>query len=163
VSFTIRPANAADHARILALNLESEEMFSPMDSARLRELDAMSAYHRVACEGDDVVAFLLAFREGVAYDSPNYVWFAQRYPRFLYVDRVVVAGTHQGRRLGPLLYLDLFDFARESDVDTVTCEFYTVPANEASRRFHAAFGFHEVGSQWVADGRKQVSLQVAGT
>ena len=161
MSFTIRPANAADHARILALNLESEEMLSPMDAARLRELDAMSAYHRVACEGDEVVAFLLAFREGVAYDSPNYVWFAQRYPRFLYVDRIVVAGTHKGRKLGPLLYHDLFDFARESDVDTVTCEFYTVPPNEASRRFHAAFGFHEVGSQWVADGRKQVSLQVA--
>ncbi|RDY66392.1 GNAT family N-acetyltransferase, partial [Lysobacter soli] len=113
------------------------------------------------CEGDEVVAFLLAFREGVAYDSPNYVWFAQRYPRFLYVDRVVVAGTHQGRKLGPLLYRDLFDFARASDVDTVTCEFYTVPPNEASRRFHSAFGFSEVGSQWVADGRKQVSLQVA--
>ena len=162
MSFTIRQAATTDHARILALNLESEEMLSPMDAARLRELDGMAAYHRVACEGDRVVAFLLAFREGVAYDSPNYVWFAQRYPRFLYVDRIVVAGTHQGRKLGPALYRDLFDFARASNVDTVACEFYTVPPNEASRRFHAAFGFHEVGSQWVAQGRKQVSLQVAG-
>ena len=161
MSFTLRPAHAADHPRILALNLESEEMLSPMDATRLRELDAMAAYHRVACEGDAVVAFLLAFREGVAYDSPNYVWFAQRYPRFLYVDRIVVAGTHQGRKLGPLMYRDLFGFARASDVGTVACEFYTVPPNEASRRFHAAFGFEEVGSQWVADGRKQVSLQAA--
>lgn len=162
MSFTIRPAKIDDHARILALNLESEEMLSPMDAARLRELDTMAAYHCVACDGEDVVAFLLAFREGVAYDSPNYVWFAQRYPRFLYVDRIVVAGTHQGRKLGPLLYRDLFEFARASGVDTVTCEFYTVPPNEASRRFHAAFGFQEVGSQWVAEGRKQVSLQMAG-
>jgi predicted GNAT superfamily acetyltransferase len=161
VSFALRPAQTTDHARILALNLQSEEMLSPMDAARLRELDGMAAYHRVACEGDEVVAFLLAFREGVAYDSPNYVWFAQRYPQFLYVDRIVVAGTHQRRGLGPLLYRDLFDFARASNVDTVTCEFYTVPPNEASRRFHAAIGFREVGSQWVADGRKQVSLQVA--
>jgi predicted GNAT superfamily acetyltransferase len=161
VTYSIRPVEPRDHARILALNLESEEMLSPMDGTRLRELDAMASYHRVACEGDEIVAFLLAFREGADYDSPNYRWFAQRYPRFLYVDRVVVAATHQGRKLGPLLYRDLFDFARADDVDTVACEFYTVPPNEASRRFHAAFGFREVGSQWVADGRKQVSLQVA--
>lgn len=161
MSFAIRPARAADHARILALNLESEEMLSPMDAARLHELDAMAACHRVVCEGHEVVAFLLAFREGAAYDSPNYAWFAQRYSRFLYVDRIVVAGTHQGRGLGPLLYRDLFDFARASNIGAVTAEFYTVPPNEASRRFHAAFGFEEVGAQWVADGRKQVSLQVA--
>ena len=152
MSFPIRPAQTRDHARILALNLESEEMLSPMDAARLRELDAMASYHRVACEGEEVVAFLLAFREGTSYDSPNYRWFAQRYPRFLYVDRVVVAATHQGRKLGPRLYGDLFDVARADGVDTVACEFYTVPPNEASRRFHAAFGFAEVGSQWVAEG-----------
>ncbi|HEY0505026.1 MAG TPA: GNAT family N-acetyltransferase [Lysobacter sp.] len=162
MSFQLRDARATDHPRILALNLESEEMLSPMDGARLLQLEAQSAYHRVAVdEAGEVAAFLLAFREGADYDSPNYRWFAARYPRFLYVDRVVVASTHQGRRLGPLLYRDLFDFARTQGVDTVTCEFYTVPPNEASRRFHAAFGFHEVGSQWVADGRKQVSLQVA--
>ncbi len=162
MSFTIRPALAADHARILALNLESEEMLSPMHATRLRELDAMSAYHRVAVEETgEVAAFLLAFREGADYDSPNYRWFAEHYRRFLYIDRVVVASTHQGRGLGGLLYRDLFAFAHEHDLDTVTCEYYTVPPNEASRRFHAAFGFHEIGSQWVADGRKQVSLQVA--
>ena len=46
-------------------------------------------------------------------------------------------------------------------VDAVTCEYYTVPPNEASRRFHAAFGFREVGSQWLPGRRKQVSLQIA--
>lgn len=157
----IRAVGEADHARILELNLESEEMLSPLDAARLRQLDAQAAYHRVACEGDEVVAFLLAFREGAAYDSPNYLWFSQRYPRFLYIDRVVVAATHQGRGLGAQLYRDLFAFARGQSLDTVACEFYTQPPNEASRRFHAGFGFREVGTQWVAGGRKAVSLQVA--
>jgi predicted GNAT superfamily acetyltransferase len=133
-----------------------------MDAARLRELEAMAAYHRVVVdEHDEVAAFLLAFREGARYDSPNYRWFARHYPRFLYIDRVVVASTHQGRGIGGLLYRDLFDFARGTGVDSVTCEYYTQPPNEASRRFHAGFGFEEVGSQWIADGRKQVSLQVA--
>ena len=136
-------------------------MLSPMDGARLRELDAMASYHRVACEGDGVVAFLLAFREGANYDSPNYRWFAQRYPRFLYVDRVVVAATHQGpqaRSAAVSRPVRLRPHGRRGHGRVRVC---TVPPNEASRRFHAAFGFREVGSQWVADGRKQVSLQVA--
>lgn len=161
MDLVLRPAQPADHPGILALNLESEEMLSPLDAARLAQLDAQSAYHRVLVEGDRIAAFLLAFREGAQYDSPNYLWFAQRYPRFLYIDRVVVAASQQGRGLGARLYRDLFDFARASGVDAVTCEFYTRPPNEASRRFHAGFGFREVGSQWVADGRKQVSLQIA--
>jgi predicted GNAT superfamily acetyltransferase len=159
--YDIRPAQPSDHAAILALNLESEAMMSPLDDVRLRQLDAESAYHRVLCEDGRVVAFLLAFREGADYDSPNYVWFAQRYDRFLYIDRIAVAASHQGRKLGARLYEDLFAFAREHGVVAVTCEFYVQPPNEASRRFHAGFGFHEVGTQWVADGRKQVSLQIA--
>jgi predicted GNAT superfamily acetyltransferase len=74
----IRDATAADHAAILALNRESEALLSPMDGPRLRELAAMAAYHRVVVEQDTVVAFLLAFREGADYDSPNYRWFLSR-------------------------------------------------------------------------------------
>ena len=106
----------------------------------------------------DVAAFLLAFREGADYDSPNYLWFAQHYDRFLYIDRVVVAAAHQGKRLGAGLYRDLFDFARQSAVPRVTCEFDVEPPNEVSRRFHASFGFREVGAQWVAGGKKRVSM-----
>ncbi|MCL1635091.1 GNAT family N-acetyltransferase [Luteimonas sp. SX5] len=157
----IRDANAADHAAILALNLESEALVSPMDAERLRQLDAQSAYHRVVEIDGQVAAFLLAFREGADYDSPNYRWFAERYPRFVYIDRIIVSVRHQGRQLGRALYEDLFAFARENGIDTVTCEFYTVPLNEGSSRFHAKLGFHEVGQQWVADGKKQVSLQTA--
>ncbi len=41
----------------------------------------------------------------------------------------------------------------------IVCEFDTDPPNEASWRFHQRFGFREVGSQRVADGKKAVSLQ----
>lgn len=158
---TVRDATAADHPAILALNLESVDLMSPMDAARLRELEREAAYHRVVCDGDEVVAFLLALREGAAYDSPNYLWFGERYPGFLYVDRIAVAASHRGRRLGRLLYDDLFGFARAGGFVRIACEFYIVPFNEASSRFHARYGFAEVGTQWVAEGRKQVSLQIA--
>lgn len=157
----IRDATAADHAAILALNLESEALLSPMDGPRLRELAAMAAYHRVVVEDGVVVAFLLAFREGGDYDSPNYRWFLERYERFLYVDRVAVASAQHGHGHGAALYRDLFDFARAQGIERITCEYYCVPFNAASSRHHAKFGFREVGTQWVADGKKQVSLQVA--
>lgn len=158
---TIRDAVAADHDAILALNLESEALVSPMDAERLRLLDSQSAYHRVVEIDGQVAAFLLAFREGAEYDSPNYRWFAERYPRFLYVDRIIVSESYQGRQLGRALYEDLFAFAKAGGVETITCEFYVVPFNEGSSRFHAKFGFREVGQQWVANDTKQVSLQIA--
>lgn len=118
-------------------------------------------YHRVVeCDGQ-VVAFLLALREGADYDSLNYRWFAAAYSRFLYIDRVVVSARYQGQGLGALLYDDLFAFARAAGIDKVTCEFDVEPPNEASRKFHAQCGFQEVGTQKVADGRKRVSLQLA--
>ncbi|RDZ26446.1 GNAT family N-acetyltransferase [Lysobacter silvisoli] len=157
----IRPATTADHPAIVALNLESEHLLSPMDGPRLARLEREAAYLRVAEEGGEVLGFLLALREGADYDSPNYLWFAQRYLRFLYIDRVVVALHAQGRRVGAAMYDDLFAFARAQAVSPVTCEFYSEPLNEPSQRFHARYGFHEVGSQWVADGAKRVSLQVA--
>lgn len=156
----IRDATPADHDAILALNLESEALMSPMDGARLRELAAMAAYLRVFEDGGGVTAFLLAFREGAAYDSPNYRWFAANFDRFLYVDRVAVSAARQGRGTGPALYSDLFDFARAHRVPRVVCEYYSVPLNLPSQRFHARAGFREIGSQWLANG-KQVSFQEA--
>ena len=157
----IRDATAADHPAILELNQRYVELLSPLDPARLARLDAQAAYHRVVDERGRVAAFLLAFREGADYDSPNYRWFAAREPRFLYVDRVVVDGAAQGRGLGAALYRDLFAFAAERGIGTVACEYYSKPPNEASRRFHARFGFREVGRQWLPELRKEVSLQLA--
>jgi predicted GNAT superfamily acetyltransferase len=108
-----------------------------------------------------VAGFLLARREGAVHDSQNYRWFAARYARFLYVDRVVVSDAARGRGLGTLLYRDMFEFAAACDVGIVTCEFDVDPPNPVSAQFHARFGFGEVGRQWVGDGKKQVSLQVA--
>jgi len=157
----LRPASAADYPAVLALNLEAEALMSPMDEPRLAMLDRQSAYHRVVSDGDAVVAFLIALDQTADYDSPNYQWYRQRYPRFLYIDRIAVAASHRARKLGGLLYTDLFAFARERGFDSVAAEFYIEPFNEASSRFHARHGFAEVGTQWVADGKKRVSLQIA--
>lgn len=154
----IRAATRADFAAILALNEESVHFLSPLDLARLQHLHAHAAYHRVAESQGNVLAFLLAFREGAPYDSPNYRWFEREYDQFLYIDRIVVSRAARGMNLGTQLYEDVFAFA--ADVGRVTCEYDLDPPNPLSERFHRRHGFREVGRQWLGGGKKQVSLQI---
>jgi predicted GNAT superfamily acetyltransferase len=157
----IRQAREADFGEILDLNSEWVHCTSALDRPALVRLHEQAAYHRVVESGGHVVAFLLALREGADYDSPNYSWFCGRGDGFLYIDRVIVDRAEQGRGVARTLYRDLFSFAKSQSITQVVCELDLDPPNEASRRFHDALGFREVGTQWVADGTKRVSLRRA--
>lgn len=156
----IRDATPGDFAAILALNAESVHFLSPLDEGRLQRLHAQAAYHRVVDIDGTAAAFLLVLREGADYDSPNYLWFAAHYAQFLYIDRIVVDVRRHGRGLAGELYDDLVRFAQDSGVSQLTCEFDLDPPNPASAKFHARYGFREVGTQWLGGGKKQVSLQI---
>ena len=156
-----RPAATQDFDAVVALNDKSVRFLSPLDRRRLTYLDTQAALHQVLEFEGEVVAFVLAFREGADYDSVNFRWFSDRYSHFLYVDRVVVSSSLQGRGLGRILYEAVFAHARTSGVPVVTCEYDIDPPNPRSERFHARFGFSEVGRQQVAGGTKWVSLQAA--
>ena len=157
---SVRDLRAEDHARLLALNAASVEKLSPLDPPGLAAL-LQEADLALAAVVDGVVAgFVIALREGARYASPNYRWFAGRYPRFLYVDRVVVGASMRGAGVGRALYAAVFERAREAGLAHVACEYDIEPPNPESARFHAARGFREVGTQALAGG-KRVSLQVA--
>jgi predicted GNAT superfamily acetyltransferase len=155
----IRNARLADFAQILALNEESVRFLSPLSLERLHMMHDQSVYHRVIETDGGIRGFLLALREGATYDSANYLWFEKQYPKFLYIDRVVVSRAAQGQKLGKLLYEDLFAYARSAGVSPITCEFDIEPPNLPSQRFHEALGFKEVGSHHVGTTSKRVSLQ----
>jgi uncharacterized protein len=160
----VRPATAQDFQAILNLNHESVRFLSAMPQARLALLAQQCSYFRVYENQQAVCGFLMAFREHSAYDSVNYRWFNQRYDQFVYIDRIVVNPAAHGLGIGRALYADLFDFAKQSGVETVVCEFDVDPPNPASEQFHAKLGFKEVGSQVAtyagsATG-KQVSMQM---
>ena len=161
MSIVIRAALPGDFPEICALNLAEVQHTSAMDVRRLTDLDALSCYHRVACIDGVVAAFLLAICSGALYKNENFEWFAKRYPRFMYVDRIVVSASARGQRLGSILYEDLFRQAKLGGFPVITCEYNLAPPNEASKLFHDKFGFEEQGSQWVANGTKRVSLQAA--
>ena len=155
----VRSAEPSDFDFELALNAEFEKLLSPLDRAGLLRLDSIAVAHRVAEQQGELAGFLLALGEGEDYASPNYRWFAARYARFLYVDRVVVAPRHRGRGVASALYGDLFALGARSGRQLVTCEYDREPLNEASARFHARLGFREIGT--LAHASKVVSLQEA--
>lgn len=157
----VRLAQPTDFEAILALNVEFVQFLSPLDSAKLAQLASQSALFLVIEEAGAVIAFLLALREGKSYKSPNYTWFASRYPQFLYVDRIVVSQSVKAKGAGSLLYKELFSIAAITGVRRIACEIDFDPPNAASKRFHPRFGFKEVGQQLGAGGCKRVSLQMA--
>lgn len=156
----VRDVTDDDHDRLLVLNAESVAALSALDAARLDRLLTQSAFCRAIDVDGRLAAFVLAFREGADYDSENYRWFAARYPRFLYVDRIVVDAAHRRAGLAQRLYADVFARARGDGVPLVACEYDVEPPNPASAHFHARQGFREVGQQILGRG-KRVSLQVA--
>ena len=140
-------------AALLALNNAHALELSWLEPVRLQHLVEQSFLARRI---GSLEAFLLAFDQSARYDSPNFLWFCAHYPRFVYVDRIVVAATARGRGHARRLYDDLFRHAAEAGHERVVCEVNTQPPNPASDAFHAAFGFVEVGSARVYDGSRTV-------
>jgi uncharacterized protein len=88
---------------------------------------------------------LIVFDQAAGYDSPNFLWFRDRFARFVYVDRIIVAASARGTGIARALYAELFMLAQAAGHDTVVCEVNRVPPNSASDAFHAALGFVEAG------------------
>ncbi len=157
-SIALRPVAPADlatplGAALLALNNAHAQELSWLEPERLRH---MLAEAFLACRIGPAEAFLLAFDQSAAYDSPNFLWFRARYARFVYVDRVVVAAAARGRGHARRLYGALFAQAAAAGHDRVVCEVNADPPNPASDAFHAALGFHEVGTAAIHGGQKTV-------
>ena len=140
-------------AAILALNNAHAAELSWLEADELSRLLGEAFHARRIGQAE---AFLLAFDQDARYDSPNFLWFRSRYPRFVYIDRVVVAGHARGRGHARRLYAELFEHAARTGHGLVTCEVNSDPPNPASDAFHAALGFSEVGGALMQGGGKSV-------
>jgi len=145
--------DAALGTALLALNNAHAQELSWLEAARLEHLiDEAFLARRIG----RLDAFLLAFDQNARYDSPNFIWFRDRYPCFVYVDRIVVASSARGRGCARRLYHDLFEYAARAGHDRIVCEVNKTPPNPASDAFHAALGFVEVGTASVHGGSRTV-------
>ena len=98
-------------------------------------------------------AFIIAFDETADYDSENFLWFRARFPRFVYVDRVVTAAAARGQGHAATFYNALIQTAREAGQTQLTSEVNADPPNPASDAFHAKFGFAPIGSAALPNGK----------
>jgi predicted GNAT superfamily acetyltransferase len=154
---TVRQISKADLAWVHPLNETHAVELSPLTAERLAELVGQATYAR--CEDG---AFLLAFDQSADYDGVNFLWFRDRYEKFIYIDRVCVDETHRRRGLARKLYEDLFQWAAEYSAGPVVCEVNSDPPNPGSDAFHAVQGFVEVGSARLEDRGKTVSYLARG-
>ena len=151
----IRLAKPEELAAIRALNDPeiphvSQIRRSPFEGPRAQEYLLLAAVR-----GDRPVGFLLAMTPEADYDSPNFLWFRERMPDVLYVDRIVVAPAQRGLGLGRRLYATLAAAAPKRLV-RIGCEVNLEPPNPESLRFHARIGFLEAGRQAFVPGEKEV-------
>lgn len=142
-----------DLTRILALNNAHAVELSWLEPARLSALIDQAFFVRSV---GDAEAFLLAFDQDARYGSPNFLWFRDRYDRYVYVDRIVVAPAARGRGHAGRLYRELFAEAHRKGHVRIVCEVNSDPPNPASDAFHAALGFGEVGAATLPGGAKTV-------
>ena len=119
---------------------------------RLQSVNCTYSY--IQCSTDSMpVGFIFLYDEKTEYDSLNYLYFKSRYQKFLYVDRIIIAGEHQKKGYGQQLY----DFVIDThNPDIFCCEVNITPPNRQSLNFHHKYGFKEIGQQNVYN--KVVSL-----
>lgn len=157
----LRTATLADTAAIVAMNADVVAVTSPMDAARFAHLFAICEYCIIAEDGDVPVGFVLAMRDGAAYENGNYDWFLKRLGRFVYIDRIVISEAGRGQGVGGLLYEYVAKVAKESGALVMAAEMDLEPPNIGSLQFHKKIGFNELGSR-ALDSGKVVSMQVLG-
>ena len=154
---TIRDVREHELDAVLALNNSAGTTILPIDEAGIRWFNENARYFRVAEVDGELAAFLVGITGGTDYTSPNYRWFAQQYPAFVYIDRIVVARPFRGLGLGRLFYADVTSFA-EARVPMLTCEVFLEPRDDVSLLFHGTYGFQEVGQQVMEAVNRRVSL-----
>jgi len=144
MSIVIRDVREHELDSVLALNNAAGPGILPMDAARLRSFFENADYFRVAESDGHLAGFLVALSHAAPHDSPNFLWFRERYPEFLYVDRIVIASTRRGAGVGRVFYGDVQSFA-ETRLPALACEVFLEDVSHPALLFHGSFGFREVG------------------
>jgi len=132
-----------DLAAVLKLNNHHERETSFLTAEKLEAMIANAFY---AVRAPEMTAFLITFDQDADYDSDNFLWFKQRFDRFVYIDRIVVDPANRGQGLARGLYEALFEATLSKDQTLIACEVNKQPPNPGSDAFHTALGFTVTGS-----------------
>lgn len=157
-AWRIRDRTAADDAEVRAVNAANVPEVGPLDEGRLVLFADRAARFEVVELDGAVVGVFVGLHEGVPYASPNYRWFADRHPRFAYVDRIALQPEARGLGIADELYGRFEAWAAATGRPVVCAEVNVVPPNPRSMRFHRRRGFEVVGEQTVDVGDERVAM-----
>jgi len=157
MALAIRDVREQDLNAVLALNNAAGRSILALDTAQLRFFYETAEHFRVAEIDDHLAGFLIALREGSTYSSPNYRWFVDHYPQFVYIDRIVIANAYRRHGLGRVFYCDVHSYA-EVRVPLLACEVFLEPRDDVVVLFHGTYGFQEVNQQRMGKDGPKVSL-----
>ena len=146
----VRAVQLHDHPALLALNNAHATELSLLDADALAALLQLAWHARIVAPADGL---LIALDQSAAYANPNFAWMAQRFARFVYIDRIVIAAHAQGHGLARQLYDDLIRLARAAAQPRLVCEVNLLPPNPASLALHLQLGFLPIGDALLANGK----------
>ncbi len=155
----IRDYRDGDAAAVLALNAAHVPEVSTMSSEQLAYFASSAPYFKVVVSDEEITGMLIGMTDAEKnYESTNYGWFLARRDSFAYVDRIALSESVRGLRLGPELYADFANWAREHEKEFLCAEVNTVPPNPRSMRFHRLSGFAEVGRRKPYGPEEEVAM-----
>lgn len=153
----VRDVVAGDHAAILALNNSAVPHVNALSMEEFAWLSSHANFFRLVEDDAGLLGFAIVLPSGLDYWSDNYKWFAARFDRFLYLDRVVVAERGRRQGVGRALYEALVAFGG-GFWPRITLEVNLRPPNPDSERFHEQLGFRTLGVREYSDGASAVLM-----
>lgn len=150
MSIAVRDVREHELDSVLALNNAAGPAILPLDAAKLRQFYDSAEYFRVAERDGNLAGFLVGFGSEAGHDSSNFAWFSERFPRFFYIDRIVVASRRRGGGVGRALYADVQSYA-ELRCPQLACEVFLDHIADPALLFHGSFGFREVGQNVMTE------------
>ena len=132
---------------LYSLNQENTpEVGSIDDIESFSKLIELSSTSLLAEYENQIIGFIICFRENSIYGSENYKFFNNKKNKFIYIDRVVIKTGFRRMGFGAHIYR-LLDELASKDLLPICCEVNSFPKNEISLNFHAKTGFVEVGEK----------------
>ncbi len=144
---------------ILELNQDNKPALGGIDSLiHLEKLYNSSMFCLCNFFEDKLNSFALIMSKDSDYQSPNFLYFKNKYEDFIYIDRIAVQSNFQRNGIGTAIYNEINSIAKINSLP-VCCEVNTVPLNKKSLDFHYNKGFRKI--EEVNYGKKKVVMLIS--